>query len=137
MQQEPQSNWLNVATVDEIPVGKMKHVEVGGKEILIANVGGKYYAMNDRCGHMNARLSSGVMRGTTVTCPQHAAQFDVTTGKKKAEPTLGHVPDMDKLPPSFLKMMEHVGKIVAEVKTYDQQTYPVSVNDKEIRIKLS
>jgi nitrite reductase/ring-hydroxylating ferredoxin subunit len=77
------------------------------------------------------------MSGITVTCPQHAAQFDVTTGKKKAEPTLGRFPDMDKLPASFLKMIEHARKIMAEIKTYDQQTYPVSVDGKEIRIKLS
>jgi nitrite reductase/ring-hydroxylating ferredoxin subunit len=35
----------------------MKHVEVQGKEIVISNIDGKFYAMDDRCGHMNARLS--------------------------------------------------------------------------------
>lgn len=138
MQEAPLSAWLDVASVDEIPAGKMKHVEVNGKEILIANVAGKFYAIDDRCGHMNARLSSGGLNRNIVTCPQHAAQFDVTTGKKKAEPTLGgHLPDMDKLPPSFLKMIEHTAKILAEIKTYDQLTYPVSVDGKAVRIKLT
>jgi nitrite reductase/ring-hydroxylating ferredoxin subunit len=50
---------LEVGKVDEIPIGEMKYVEVQGKEIVISNVGGKYYAMDDRCGHMNARLSMG------------------------------------------------------------------------------
>jgi nitrite reductase/ring-hydroxylating ferredoxin subunit len=129
--------WSDVASVDEVPVGKMKHVEVAGKEILIANVDGRFYAVDDRCGHMNARLSRGSLRGNIVTCPMHAAQFDVTTGKKVAEPTLGgHLHEMDKLPPSFLKMIEHSGKIMAEVKTYDQRTYPLSVDGKAIKIKL-
>ncbi len=132
------SNWIEVGTTKEIPVGKMKHVEFTDREILIANVEGKFYAIDDRCGHANARLSSGGLRGNIVTCPMHAAQFDVTTGKKKAEPTLGgHIPDIDKLPPSFLKLIEHSAKIVAEIKTYDQHTYPVSVDGETIKIKLS
>jgi nitrite reductase/ring-hydroxylating ferredoxin subunit len=132
------SEWIEVANVNEISPGKMKHVEVDGKEIMIANVDGKFYAINDRCGHMNARLSSGVLKGNIVTCPQHAAQFDVTTGKKQSEPRLGgNIPDMDKLPPSFLRTIEHSGKIMAEIKTYDQRTYQLSVDEKTIRIKLT
>jgi nitrite reductase/ring-hydroxylating ferredoxin subunit len=48
--------FVEVAKVNEIPDGKMKHVEVDGKEVLIASVGGKFYAISDRCGHMNALL---------------------------------------------------------------------------------
>jgi len=115
----------------------MKHYEVEGKEILIANVGGSFYAISDRCGHMNARLSSGGLSGNIVTCPQHAAQFDVTTGRKRAEPTLGgRLPDMDKLPSSFLKMIEHAGKIMAEIKTYDQRPYPVSTDGKSVKVHV-
>ena len=91
------SGWLEVATVDEIPLGTMKHVEVNNREIAIANVNGKFYAIDDRCGHASARLSSGGLRGNVVTCPLHGAQFDVTTGKKVGEPRLGGpIPDMDK-----------------------------------------
>jgi nitrite reductase/ring-hydroxylating ferredoxin subunit len=51
--------FVDVAKVDEIPAGKTKHVEIDGKEIMIANVNGKFYALDDRCGHMNALLSMG------------------------------------------------------------------------------
>jgi nitrite reductase/ring-hydroxylating ferredoxin subunit len=40
-----------VGSVDEIPQGKLKHVEVKGKEIVISNIGGKFYTIDDRCGH--------------------------------------------------------------------------------------
>jgi nitrite reductase/ring-hydroxylating ferredoxin subunit len=53
------SEFVEVAKVNEIPHGKMKHVELDGKEIMIANLDGKFYALNDRCGHMNALLSMG------------------------------------------------------------------------------
>ena len=66
--------------------GHMKHFELDGKEILIANVEGRFYAMDDRCGHMNALLSIGNLKDTTLTCGFHGAQFEVTTGKKIGEP---------------------------------------------------
>ncbi|MFL6316223.1 MAG: Rieske 2Fe-2S domain-containing protein, partial [Nitrososphaeraceae archaeon] len=49
--------FVDIAKVDEIPSGKIKHVEINSKEIMIANVDGKFYALDDRCGHMNALLS--------------------------------------------------------------------------------
>ena len=131
------TGWREVANVDEIPVGTMKHVEVNNSEILVANINGKFYAIADRCGHMSARLSNGGLRGNIVTCPQHGAQFDVTTGRKQSEPRLGgNIPDMDKLPQSFLKLIEHSAKIMAEIKTYDQRTYQVSVDGKRIKLKI-
>jgi len=44
-----QNQFVEVAKVNEIPDGKIKHFEVDGKEVLIANVSGKFYA-SDRCG---------------------------------------------------------------------------------------
>ncbi len=130
------NGWLEVARADEIPVGRMKHVEAEGREILVANIAGKFYAVDDRCGHMNARLSSGGLRGNTVTCPFHGAQFDAITGKKQTEPKLHAPQDVDKLPPSFLKTLEHMDMLMAEIKTYDQQTYETLVDEGSIKIKV-
>ena len=46
------NEFVEIAKISEISDGKMKHVEVDGKEVLIANIGGKFYAINDRCGHI-------------------------------------------------------------------------------------
>ena len=72
---------MKVAKTNDIPAGKMKHVEVDGIEILIANVEGKFYAVGDRCPHLNAKLSEGTLNNTIVTCPRHLSTFDVTTGR--------------------------------------------------------
>ena len=82
-------NFVKVAKTTDIPVGKMMHVEVGGKEILIANVEGKFYAICDRCPHLNAMLSKGTLDKTIVTCPCHFSSFDVTTGKSITGNTQG------------------------------------------------
>ena len=73
--------FLKVAKTIDIPVGKMKHVDVDGTEILIANVEGKFYAVGDRCPHLNAKVSEGSLNNTIVTCPRHLSTFDVTTGR--------------------------------------------------------
>jgi len=72
---------VKVANASEIPVGTMKAVEVQGKEVLLANVAGAYYAIGNRCTHMGMGLSGGTLSGKEVTCPKHHSVFDVTTGK--------------------------------------------------------
>jgi nitrite reductase/ring-hydroxylating ferredoxin subunit len=72
---------VRVAKTFDIPVGKMKHVEVEGLEILVANVEGKFYAVGDRCPHLSAKVSEGTLDKTIVACPRHLSKFDVTTGR--------------------------------------------------------
>ncbi len=70
-----------VAKAEELKAGTMKKVVVEGREILLARIGDKYYAVEDRCPHMKGDLSQGKLDGTVVTCPVHGSQFDVTTGQ--------------------------------------------------------
>jgi nitrite reductase/ring-hydroxylating ferredoxin subunit len=131
-----QNNFVEVARVDEIPAGKMKHVEVEGKEALIANVAGKFYAISDRCGHMNALLSMGNLTGNTVTCAFHGSKFDVITGKKLTEPILTPSQEMEPLPQSWQKFFENVVKLMAHIKTYNQLTYEVRIDGDSVKIRI-
>jgi nitrite reductase/ring-hydroxylating ferredoxin subunit len=130
------NEFVEVAKTSEISDGKMKHAEVDGKEVLIANVGGKFYAMSDRCGHMNALLSMGNLTGNIVTCPFHGSKFDVTTGKKLSEPILTPSQEMEPLPKTWQKFFENVGQLMAHIKTYDQIVYETKVDEDSIKIKL-
>ena len=65
----------------DIPPGKMLKVSSNGKEILVANVDGKYFAMDDTCTHKGASLSEGTLEGSTVTCSWHGSTWDCKTGK--------------------------------------------------------
>lgn len=42
---------------------------------------GKYYAVSSECAHFGGDLSEGELNGKVVSCPNHKAKFDVTTGK--------------------------------------------------------
>ncbi|MGA9910534.1 MAG: Rieske 2Fe-2S domain-containing protein [Nitrososphaeraceae archaeon] len=129
-------DFVEAGRVSEINKGQMKHTEINGKEIVIANLDGKFYAFSDRCGHMNARLSRGNLNQTIVTCPFHAAKFDITTGKKVGEPVLEIPPDMEPLPPKWQKYMGIVGQEMSHIKTYDQESYEVKIAGDTIKIKV-
>lgn len=103
-----QSEFVEVAKVNEIPLGKMKYVELNGKEIMIANIDGKFYALNDRCSHMNASLSMGNVKDNILTCPFHGARFDVTSGGKVSEPILTPSQEMEPLPKTWQKYLEQL-----------------------------
>ena len=70
--------------VSDIPAGKMIKVEAAGKDILITNVDGNYYAMDDTCAHAGASLVEGSLDGATLTWPWHGATWDCKTGKMVA-----------------------------------------------------
>jgi nitrite reductase/ring-hydroxylating ferredoxin subunit len=72
---------LQVARLDDVPVGSCRHVEVGGQPIALFNVGGTIYATQGACTHRGGPLGEGELSGTEVTCPLHGATFDVTTGR--------------------------------------------------------
>lgn len=130
------NEFIEVAKVSEISDGKMKHTEVDGKEVLIANVGGKLYAISDRCGHMNALLSMGNLTRNTVTCPFHGAKFDVTTGMKLSEPILTPSQEMEPLPQTWQKFFENVGQLMSYIKTYNQTVYETRIDEDSIKIKI-
>jgi len=91
-------DFVEAGKVSEIKKGQMKHTEINGKEIVIANLDGTFYAFSDRCGHMSARLSRGNLNQTIVTCPFHAAKFDITTGKKVGEHVLEITLEIENMP---------------------------------------
>jgi len=65
----------------DIPLGKMAKISIDGRDILVANIGGEYFAIDDSCTHSGSSLSEGKLEGCTITCGWHAAQFDCKTGK--------------------------------------------------------
>src|SRR5580765_7064806 len=77
------------ARLNEIPTGSIKSVQVGGKQLALANVGGMLYAIDNTCLHRGGPLAEGQLEGKVVTCPWHGWQFDVTTGKAVQNPNAG------------------------------------------------
>lgn len=83
------SNFVKVAQRSDVPQGQGKIVAVAGEDIALFNVGGTLHAIHNTCLHRQGPLGEGELDGTTVTCPWHGWQFDVTTGKNLMNPAVG------------------------------------------------
>jgi len=92
-----------VATIDEIPPGGRKLVEVGGRSVGVFNVEGEFFALRNRCPHQGGPLCKGRVSGVLVSplpgdyrltrpgeivrCPWHGWEFDVRTGQSWFDPS--------------------------------------------------
>ena len=79
--EESRVAFVRVAKSNEIAMGTIQEFQVAGKTIAVANVAGKFYAINNTCLHRGGPLGQGSLQGTVVTCPWHGWSFDVTSGK--------------------------------------------------------
>lgn len=76
---------VKLATLDEIPEGGMIGRIHEGSFVALAKVDGRVYALNDICTHQEAPLHEGELgehedNPYMLTCPWHAAHFDVRDG---------------------------------------------------------
>ncbi len=71
---------IKVDLTQKPPAGQMIRIQEGKHNILLANAGGKLFAVTDKCPHLGCSLAKGQLDGTVVTCPCHGSTFDVTTG---------------------------------------------------------
>ncbi|MDZ4278360.1 MAG: non-heme iron oxygenase ferredoxin subunit, partial [Dehalococcoidia bacterium] len=75
-----------VAALSDLPEGSASVVYFRGEQVALFNVGGRIYAVGNRCSHANGPLAEGRVDGTCVTCPWHDSQFDVATGQPRGGP---------------------------------------------------
>ena len=78
-----------VLAVDELLAGEMRRVSRGDLDVLLAHTPLGIYAVDDRCPHMAAPLSIGVLDGCIVACPLHNGRFDLEGGDPAQMPTTG------------------------------------------------
>src|ERR1700689_1012517 len=80
--------FLRTAKKDEIPPGTIREFDIDGKNIALANVDGKFFAINNVCLHRGGPLGEGELDRQVVTCPWHGWQFDVTSGQLLTNPAI-------------------------------------------------
>src|SRR4030095_4441395 len=75
---------VKVAKKSDIPLSHMKECQVNGQSVCVANIDGKYFAINNVCSHEGGPLVDGELQGYEVECPWHQSKFDMRTGEVKA-----------------------------------------------------
>lgn len=85
------TEWVQVASLHDIPPGSLRCVLVDGLPIALANVQGTIYAFSDACRHEGGPLSAGILIEDTITCPWHGWTYSVRTGKSIVPPLGLHI----------------------------------------------
>jgi glycine betaine catabolism B len=80
------TEFVPVATTDELDDSEGTIVEANDHTIALFRVDGDFYAIGNECTHQGGPLGEGDLNGTTVTCPWHGAQFDITSGEVLGPP---------------------------------------------------
>ena len=75
--------------------------------MLLCNVAGTVYAIEDVCTHDGGELDQGELEGCRIMCPRHGAYFDVTTGAALTLPAI--------LPVETFPVRVEAGEIFIEV----------------------
>jgi len=80
------SDWIIVAKVGELAPGQWRRVDADGTQIVVFNLDGTYYALEDVCTHDGGQLTGGRVLGDQIECPRHGARFCIKTGAAIAPP---------------------------------------------------
>jgi nitrite reductase (NADH) small subunit len=81
--------FVRAVKTAEVPPGTIRELQIDGKTVALANVEGKFYAIENTCLHRGGPLGQGVLQGKTLTCPWHGWAYDVTSGKTVMNPAVG------------------------------------------------
>ncbi|OPY27854.1 MAG: 3-phenylpropionate dioxygenase ferredoxin subunit [Methanocella sp. PtaU1.Bin125] len=128
--------FRDIAGVDDVLPGGMKAYAVEGREFVLCNDEGRFYAFQRRCGHMNAPLDMGTANGFIITCPLHSVQFDATTGKALSPPVPPYSMWEEPPPSTPDNFSRWISQLMAHVKTCDIETYPVKVEGGRVSVDI-
>jgi nitrite reductase/ring-hydroxylating ferredoxin subunit len=73
--------YIKIAEIKDFLKNQLQVFNAKGQEILVINVEGEVFAIENRCPHMRYPLFFGSLEGDTLTCGFHSAKFNVKTGK--------------------------------------------------------
>ncbi len=74
------SSFQFACNTSDVPTGSKLSVEVGDRFLVVANVDGDYFCVEDVCTHDGGTLGDGELDGHCLICPRHGAKFDVRNG---------------------------------------------------------
>jgi 3-phenylpropionate/trans-cinnamate dioxygenase ferredoxin subunit len=153
---ERKPNRYVVARAADIPDGERLIVEAGGRSVGIFNVGGRFYALLNRCPHQGAALCEGEVLGLLesdrpgefhfdaeirlISCPWHGWEYELETGQS------WHNPERTRVRPYPVEVEtgENVAAALADGRAsrgrtrgpYRAEVLPVTVEDDYLVVSM-
>lgn len=84
-----EDGFIRVASLGDVPDGEMKAFNApDGVQVLVANVKGELFCLENMCSHEDASLHFGWVLPDIcqLECPLHEGRFDLRTGKATQTP---------------------------------------------------
>ncbi len=78
--------FVAVAKTSDIVPGTFRKIMVEGTAFIVANLDGRFYAVEDLCSHEDYPLSYGCLDGTHIRCSLHGSRFSLITGEPVEQP---------------------------------------------------
>ena len=142
-----------VATVDDIPPGERKVVEVAGRSIGVFNLGGEFFAIRNRCPHQGGPLCEGRVAGLVsastpgeysytrpgeiIRCPWHGWEYDLKTGQSWFDPRSVRVRAYEVTVAPGQELVSEPGMEGFAKGPYVAETYPVSVEKTYLVVEVA
>jgi 3-phenylpropionate/trans-cinnamate dioxygenase ferredoxin subunit len=80
------SEWVTVAREGELAPGEWRTADLDGTSVVVFNIDGELYAIEDVCTHDGGQLTGGHVEGDEIVCPRHGARFSIRTGEALSAP---------------------------------------------------
>lgn len=128
-------NYVRLCSLDDLAPDQSRCFHVGDRAVFVVLHQDKVYAIDNRCGHMNAALHRGEFTDGLIVCPLHGAAFRVDSGAVEWDAILP--PPMAQYSSSDDPRLRNFGLLLEEVETRAVEAFPVSVQGDEVFIRLS
>ena len=143
-----------IGTVDEIPPGERKIVDINGRSIGVYNVAGEFFAVRNRCPHQGGPLCEGrtagflkcekpggpyeyLRKGEIIRCPWHGWEYDLKTGQSWVDPGSVRVRSYDVGVEALDEARIEIDPETGYAKgPFLAETYPVSVDRLNVVLAL-
>ena len=79
-------NYVKVAQASAVKPGRLAMAKVGDVEVMIANLDGEFYALDNFCPHEGWALHEGILEDDCVECPGHSHFYSVKNGQRTGVP---------------------------------------------------
>ncbi|MGI9245582.1 MAG: non-heme iron oxygenase ferredoxin subunit [Steroidobacteraceae bacterium] len=80
------TRWIRIAAAAAIAPGDYASAEVDDAFVVVYNIDGEFFAIDDLCTHDGGGLAGGAVEDHQVICPRHGARFCLRTGQALTPP---------------------------------------------------
>lgn len=77
---------IPAAKISEIPNFGKKVITISGRQVLLVNIKGSIFAVENECPHQGSPLNAAIVKEGHISCPRHGYRFSLADGSCSEHP---------------------------------------------------